>query len=182
LTPALGDAVSRELDRVILYAATASEATALAEQAAARPAIGEGRARIRLGRWDAAAAEWVPEDGTPVPRRRTVLVVTLAGIVWHAVAPGVTAYQFASVLMLPGLAVLVTGAGMKLSVPARWVAALAIALLMLAGYLLEGGPEWWYWGKLAVWPLVIQLYARFGPAVRDEPWYGGHRDGAWGPP
>jgi hypothetical protein len=138
--------------------------------------------------------ESIAADGTrdvhplrkPLRRRLVaycvVLVLTAAGIVWYAVAPGIAAYQFGSVLMLPGLAWLLIVLGLKLPVTARWVAAAAAAAIGLVGYLSVGGAQWWYWGKLAVWPLVIMVYAQFGPGTSDEPWYGGRRDGAWGPP
>ena len=54
-------------------------------------------------------------------------------------------------------------------------------------YVLFDGSQWWLWGQVALLPFVLLvLISGVKPPKPGqpppEPWYGGTRDGPWGPP
>jgi hypothetical protein len=132
------------------------------------------------------------ETDRPDPRRRRArfalvglaLVSGAGGAVWYAWAPGVGSYQVSVLFMLPTLAVALIWIHRRIAVTVQWVLAFGLAPVGPIGYLVVGGAEWWNWGQLTALPLVILVGARGAGSTEAgrSPWYGGFRDGPWGPP
>ncbi len=111
-------------------------------------------------------------------------VCAAGGITWYALAPDVGSYQATFVLVLPALIVLLVWLYRRLPRRLSWTLAIALAVGGPTAYVVEGGSQWWYWGKMAVMPLMLLLLTRVKPGsvTRSERWYGGLSDGPWGPP
>jgi hypothetical protein len=121
--------------------------------------------------------------------RRVGLVLAVlsaaAGVVWYAMTPGVGSYQASSLLTLPLVMVVLVWLHHRLPVWLQWAIAIPLALVGPIGYLVAGGAQWWNWGQVASFPLVmlaIALSLRSENDEASEPWYGGVGDGPWGPP
>jgi peptidoglycan/LPS O-acetylase OafA/YrhL len=123
-------------------------------------------------------------------KRRAIalmLVSAAGGVTWYALAPDVASTQAGSILILPGLITLLVWAGRRLPRWLDWVIAIAFALGGNVAYVLVGGSQWWFWGQLACWPLVLLVLTWVRPPRPDDKrpgvqWYGGMQDGPWGPP
>jgi hypothetical protein len=124
---------------------------------------------------------------SPARRRRRQLRLAIVtglaavGIVWYVLAPGVAAYQLGSLLILPGL-ITILWFLRRLPRWLKWTGALASATAGIVGYALIGGDQWWFWGQIAVWPLILLLFGRVRPSAQPAQWYGGPLEGPWGPP
>jgi hypothetical protein len=105
----------------------------------------------------------------------------LAGGTWYPLAPAVASFQVGYVLLLPLLIVGLVWLHRRLPNRVEWALAIVLALAGPAMYLIVGGSYWWFAGQLMVLPLVILMTTRL-PSSGREPWYGGFRDGPWGPP
>jgi hypothetical protein len=128
------------------------------------------------------------QSGTPLLTRRTrsiwlaiFIACALAGATWYALAPDVASFQTGYVLVLPMLIVGLVWLHHRIPTKIEWVVAIAVATTGPVMYLLVGGSDWWFAGQLMVLPLVILVTTRV-PSHGPERWYGGFRDGPWGPP
>jgi hypothetical protein len=96
----------------------------------------------------------------------------------------VASHQASLLLILPIFIALLWRVGHWLPIRVQWVLAILSAAAGWAGYLFIGGSQWWCWGQFAVVPLatlIIVTVAKGNPGGLG-PWYGGLRDGPWGPP
>jgi len=123
-------------------------------------------------------------------RRRTLLAISVGaavGITWYALAPGVASYQIGYTLALPALVTAIIWIGKRLPRWLDWVIAMVVGTGGSVAYVLFDGSQWWLWGQVALLPFVLLvLISGVKPPKPGqpppEPWYGGTRDGPWGPP
>jgi len=123
-------------------------------------------------------------------RRRTLLAISVGaagGITWYALAPGVASYQIGYTLALPAIITAIVWIGKRLPRWLDWVIAVAMGASGSVAYVLFDGSQWWLWAQVALLPFVLLvLISGVKPPKPGqsppEPWYGGMRDGPWGPP
>ena len=118
--------------------------------------------------------------GHPI-KLAVVAMLAAAGIAWYASAPGVASYTLGSLLVYPAFIWLLWRLR-RLPARVKWTGAMILAVVGIAGYLIVGGSQWWYWGQFAIWPLVLLILGRGKPQLRPDGWYGGPMEGPWGPP
>jgi hypothetical protein len=134
-----------------------------------------------------------PEEPAMVSARRRVRQVTLAvlvlaaavGVALYASNPGVASYQASSLLVFPLVIVVLVRLHRWLPSSVERLLAIILALAGCAGYVLVGDAQWWNWGQYAILPLVLLLWWEAVKTGGERPasrWYGGFRDGPWGPP
>jgi hypothetical protein len=133
------------------------------------------------------------DRGRPLLSRKAKLkwlcgmgLAAVAGVTYYALAPGVASYQAAYVLVFPILVTFLVWLHRRLPTTVQWTISIALAVTGPLAYLVFGGSQWWYWGQMAVLPLILLAVgrsasrsSRVGP---PKPWYGGHMEGPWGPP
>jgi hypothetical protein len=122
-----------------------------------------------------------------VRRGGVVAIIALGayGVVLYAIAPGVGSYQASLLLILPIFILVLSRVGRRLPTRVQWALAIPLAALGWIGYLFIGGSQWWSWGQFAVFPLatlIIVTATKRNPNGLRAQWYGGLRDGPWGPP
>jgi hypothetical protein len=135
-------------------------------------------------------------DGKADPARRqaaerilaaallVAVIMAGCGVVIYASDPGVASYQASLLLVLPFFIVVLRFAHHRIPARVEWTLAIASALIGCGGYLVAGGAQWWNWGQFAVYPLFMLVAAQRDPGQSSSrrTWYGGSRDGPWGPP
>jgi peptidoglycan/LPS O-acetylase OafA/YrhL len=123
-------------------------------------------------------------------KRRSLAVISVGaavGITWYALAPGVASYQIGYPLALPALITAIVWVGKRLPRWLDWVIAVVVGAAGSLAYVLFDGSQWWLWAQVALLPFVLLvLISGVKPPKPgqspQEPWYGGMRDGPWGPP
>lgn len=131
--------------------------------------------------------------GDPRVRRKWLMVTTtvmlvgaVGGISWYALEPGVASYQVGYTLALPALITALVWIGRRLPRWLDWIIAIAVAIAGSAAYVMVGGSQWWLWTQIVLLPLVLLVATSSrstgSPDPDRVPWYGGMRDGPWGPP
>jgi peptidoglycan/LPS O-acetylase OafA/YrhL len=123
-------------------------------------------------------------------KRRSLAAISVGaavGITWYALAPGVASYQIGYTLALPAIITAIVWIGKRLPRWLDWVIAVALGALGSLAYVLFDGSQWWLWAQVALLPFVLLVGISSvkppKPGQRPrEPWYGGMRDGPWGPP
>lgn len=121
--------------------------------------------------------------GVRLIRRVIILALAAGGIVLYAGAPGVGSYQLGSAMVFPAFVMILFWLR-RLPGWLKWTGSVGLAVTGIVGYLLTGGPQWWFWGQVAVWPIVLMAFSRIRPGelARRPPWYGGPAQGPFGPP
>jgi hypothetical protein len=149
-------------------------------------------ASIHTATWDDRRNRWARPDGSTsrVHRHMPVRVVELAdlrrslrrplriataiafvlapiGAIWYASSPGAITYQTFELFTLPALLILLFWIGRRLPRRWRWASALLLAVVGPVGYIVIGGSQWWAWGQLAVFPLIVLVIAESVRSGRD---------------
>jgi hypothetical protein len=138
------------------------------------------RSRTEI-RNEAGEVVWSSERSWPTQLKIALTVIPASiGIIWYSLSPGVGSYQLGSLLEFPLLLWLLLRMRRALSAAMQWAAAGVLALGGCLGYVIFGGPQWWYWGQYAIWPLALLILTRAKASFRDHGAAG--LDGAWGPP
>jgi hypothetical protein len=104
-----------------------------------------------------------------------------AGVVWYAIAPGVGSFQASGLLTAPALVMVLVWLHRRLPLKLQWALAIGIAAIGPIGYLTFDGSQWWNWGQLTPFPLLLLAVSRPGwessqDALSDE------MAGPFGPP
>jgi peptidoglycan/LPS O-acetylase OafA/YrhL len=123
-------------------------------------------------------------------KRRSLAAISVGaavGITWYALAPGVASYQIGYTLALPAIITAMVWIGKRLPRWLDWVIAVALGALGSLAYVLFDGSQWWLWAQVALLPFVLLVGISSVKPPKSgrpppEPWYGGMRDGPWGPP
>jgi peptidoglycan/LPS O-acetylase OafA/YrhL len=116
-----------------------------------------------------------------------ISILAAGGITWYALAPGVASYQVGYTLALPAIITAIVWIGKRLPRWLDWMIAVALGAGGAGAYVLFNGSQWWLWAQVALLPIVLLVLISGmrppDPGQRTpEPWYGGMRDGPWGPP
>ena len=116
-----------------------------------------------------------------------ISVGAAVGIAWYVLAPGVGAYTIGYTLALPAIITAIVWVGKRLPRWLDWVIAVALGTLGSVAYIVFDGSQWWLWAQIALLPFVVLVLISGTKTPRPgdpprEPWYGGMRDGPWGPP
>lgn len=117
--------------------------------------------------------------------RLLALLLAIVGVLLYAITPGIGSYQASLLLVIPLFILVLRRAHRALPARAEWALAITLAVIGCGGYLVFGGAQWWNWGQFCVFPLVaLVAFHGFNPNELPprENWYGGPRDGPWGPP
>jgi peptidoglycan/LPS O-acetylase OafA/YrhL len=159
------------------------------ERRALRKAAGV-RARAGRLRKDEHVTDFTDPAVARKWKRRSLTAISIsaaAGTTWYALEPGVASYQVGYTLALPALITASVWIGKRLPRWLDWVIAIALGAGGATAYVLVGGSRWWLWAQFALLPFVLLVVISSVKPPKPgqsppEPWYGGMRDGPWGPP
>jgi hypothetical protein len=143
----------------------------------------KSRSEITVGNRTWARSGRRSSRGVRLFRRTIILALAAGGIVVYADAPGIGSYQLGSAMVFPAFVMILFWLR-RLPSWLKWTGSVILALAGIVGYLLTGGPQWWFWGQVAVWPIVLMAFSRIRAEelARQPPWYGGPAQGPFGPP
>jgi peptidoglycan/LPS O-acetylase OafA/YrhL len=115
------------------------------------------------------------------------IAMAVPGVVLYAKDPGAATYQLNGLLLLPLVGLILYALHRTLPVRMQWGAALLLAPLGPAGYLIWPNDQWWNYGALTPLPLFALAMLRQAHRIEErpeepEPSYGGWPDRPWGPP